>query len=371
LEDDKALPEEVIVKVAKSLVRALHYLHSNRIIHRDMKPQNILVGADGMIKLCDFGFARVMSCNTLVLTSIKGTPLYMAPELVQEQPYNHTVDLWSLGVILYELYVGQPPFFTNNFYSLMQYIVKDPVKYPPNMSTQFKSLLRGLLNKTPAQRLDWPALLEHPFVKETMEDKEMRLKNRSFTIARQRLERFDSIVFREKGGREMIRKKSEAKIPVLKPKDAHDADSSISMRTFVIVASMDYITNNRLVNIQKMEELCSSEAGALKLSNNTEAFKLIADSIKVSAITVKKNPAKAPFAMLKILNAILDVILKNSVDTTLVLQANIDRLVINLIRDIAQNKIDTTKLISELLRTLCKILQVCCVCELSLINFSF
>ena len=58
---------------------------------RDMKPQNILIGSNGMVKLCDFGFARAMSCNTMVLTSIKGTPLYMAPELVQEQPYNHTV----------------------------------------------------------------------------------------------------------------------------------------------------------------------------------------------------------------------------------------------------------------------------------------
>jgi fused-like protein len=91
LEDDQCLPEEVVQSVAKQLVRALHYLHSNRIIHRDMKPQNILIGAGGTVKLCDFGFARAMSTNTMVLTSIKGTPLYMAPELVQEQPYNHTV----------------------------------------------------------------------------------------------------------------------------------------------------------------------------------------------------------------------------------------------------------------------------------------
>lgn len=91
LEDDQCLPEDVVQSVAKQLVRALHYLHRNRIIHRDMKPQNILIGSGGVVKLCDFGFARAMSCNTMVLTSIKGTPLYMAPELVQEQPYNHTV----------------------------------------------------------------------------------------------------------------------------------------------------------------------------------------------------------------------------------------------------------------------------------------
>ncbi|KAH9690254.1 serine/threonine-protein kinase TIO [Citrus sinensis] len=147
LEDDKCLPEEQVQSIAKQLVRALHYLHSNRIIHRDMKPQNILIGAGSVVKLCDFGFARAMSANTVVLRSIKGTPLYMAPELVREQPYNHTADLWSLGVILYELFVGQPPFYTNSVYALIRHIVKDPVKYPDEMSPNFKSFLKGLLNK--------------------------------------------------------------------------------------------------------------------------------------------------------------------------------------------------------------------------------
>lgn len=162
-------------KIAKQLVQALHYLHSNRVIHRDMKPQNILVGAHGRVKLCDFGFARAMSSNTVVLTSIKGTPLYMAPELVKEQPYDLTVDLWSLGVILYELLVGQPPFYTNSIYSLVNHIVKDPVEYPANISPELRSFLQGLLRKDPRQRLSWPDLLEHPFVRETEED---RLRHR-------------------------------------------------------------------------------------------------------------------------------------------------------------------------------------------------
>ncbi|PON97482.1 GPCR kinase [Trema orientale] len=167
-------PQEFCVVTEFAQVRALHYLHSNRIIHRDMKPQNILIGAGSVIKLCDFGFARAMSTNTVVLRSIKGTPLYMAPELVREQPYNHTADLWSLGVILYELFVGQPPFYTNSVYALIRHIVKDPVKYPDNMSPNFRSFLKGLLNKVPQNRLTWPALLEHPFVKETSDELESR-----------------------------------------------------------------------------------------------------------------------------------------------------------------------------------------------------
>nr|KJB74786.1 hypothetical protein B456_012G007600 [Gossypium raimondii]KJB74787.1 hypothetical protein B456_012G007600 [Gossypium raimondii] len=185
LEDDKCLPEEQVQAIAKQLVRALHYLHSNRIIHRDMKPQNILIGAGSVVKLCDFGFARAMSTNTVVLRSIKGTPLYMAPELVREQPYNHTVDLWSLGVILYELFVGQPPFYTNSVYALIRHIVKDPVKYPDEMSASFKSFLKGLLNKVPQNRLTWPALLEHPFVKETLDEVEAREVRATTATARQ------------------------------------------------------------------------------------------------------------------------------------------------------------------------------------------
>jgi len=115
-QDDQSLPAKTVQSIAYQLVQSLYYLHSHRVIHRDMKPQNILLSANGVVKLCDFGFARTMSSNTIVLTSIKGTPLYMSPELVKEQPYDHTADLWSLGVILYELFVGQPPFYTNSIY---------------------------------------------------------------------------------------------------------------------------------------------------------------------------------------------------------------------------------------------------------------
>ncbi|KAM9440657.1 serine/threonine-protein kinase 36 isoform 1-T3 [Clarias gariepinus] len=164
LEDDGSLPESQVREIACQLVSALYYLHSHRILHRDMKPQNILLGKGGVVKLCDFGFARAMSVSTLVLTSLKGTPLYMSPELMEEKPYDHTAELWSLGCILYELHMGVPPFYTNSIYQLVQLIVKDPVKWPENMSHDCMSFLKGLLNKDPQKRLNWPDLLHHPYV---------------------------------------------------------------------------------------------------------------------------------------------------------------------------------------------------------------
>nr|XP_045223653.1 serine/threonine-protein kinase 36 isoform X4 [Macaca fascicularis] len=164
LEDDGKLPEDQVQAIAAQLVSALYYLHSHRILHRDMKPQNILLAKGGGIKLCDFGFARAMSTNTMVLTSIKGTPLYMSPELVEERPYDHTADLWSVGCILYELAVGTPPFYATSIFQLVSLILKDPVRWPSTISPCFKNFLQGLLTKDPRQRLSWPDLLHHPFI---------------------------------------------------------------------------------------------------------------------------------------------------------------------------------------------------------------
>ncbi|KAM7397868.1 hypothetical protein PAMA_005957 [Pampus argenteus] len=182
LEDDGSLPESQVLilivvsdiqymishdqhlVISISFIQALYYLHSHRILHRDMKPQNILLGKSGVVKLCDFGFARAMSVSTLVLTSIKGTPLYMSPELVEEKPYDHTADLWSLGCILYELHTGAPPFYTNSIFHLVQLIVRDSVRWPDTISDTCTNFLQGLLTKDPQKRLSWPDLLHHPFV---------------------------------------------------------------------------------------------------------------------------------------------------------------------------------------------------------------
>eukprot|EP00929_Paragymnodinium_shiwhaense_P007706 TRINITY_DN111616_c0_g1_i1.p1 TRINITY_DN111616_c0_g1~~TRINITY_DN111616_c0_g1_i1.p1 ORF type:complete len:1391 (+),score=295.62 TRINITY_DN111616_c0_g1_i1:196-4368(+) len=165
-QDDKTLPTELVKDITRQLVQALYYLHSQKIVHRDMKPQNVLIGPNNTVKLCDFGFARVMSCHTTVLHSIKGSPLYMAPELMKERPYDYRADLWSLGVICYELVVGAPPFYADSIVSLMHIVVQKPVVYPEQMPQVLKSFLQALLQKDPRQRIAWPDLLYHPFIAE-------------------------------------------------------------------------------------------------------------------------------------------------------------------------------------------------------------
>lgn len=167
LKDDGKLSEPRVQDIALQLVLALDYLHNQmRITHRDLKPQNILLFRNGRVALCDFGFARALGTGSSLHTTIKGTPLYMAPELVQERPYSFRVDLWSLGVILYELVEGVPPFFAASLVELMKQIVSSKVQLPATaaMSPSFQSFLLGLLQKDPAQRLCWPKLLSDPFL---------------------------------------------------------------------------------------------------------------------------------------------------------------------------------------------------------------
>ncbi|KAL9654808.1 hypothetical protein ABK040_008601 [Willaertia magna] len=337
LEDDERLPEDVVAKIAKQLVRALHYLHSNRIIHRDMKPQNILIGSDGSIKLCDFGFARVMSCNTMVLTSIKGTPLYMAPELVQEQPYNHTADLWSLGVILYELVVGKPPFFTNNFFSLIQFIVRDPVKYPPHISPQMKSFLRGLLNKIPKQRLDWPKLLEHPFVKETKEEKELREKQLADNYGRKRLEMFEEIIASSHS-------KDEDKSQEVKSKPR--APVKVNQQTRV----KKKIEPKRDINLSEIENAIKEENGAVTVCKNVEYLDKLSSTLKVNQATFKTKSSKSVQSALKILCKALEVAKEDDSDN--LMDCNIVSNLLSFLKEFAPAKFDTKPVVLDALTAL-------------------
>eukprot|EP00061_Rhincodon_typus_P015873 g43793.t1 len=119
----RALPEGVARRFLQQLASALQYLHERNISHLDLKPQNVLVSSRSTphLKLADFGFAQHMSPwdEKHVL---RGSPLYMAPEMVCRQQYDARVDLWSVGVILYEALFGRPPFASKSFLELEEKI---------------------------------------------------------------------------------------------------------------------------------------------------------------------------------------------------------------------------------------------------------
>ncbi|XP_035192002.1 serine/threonine-protein kinase ULK3 isoform X2 [Oxyura jamaicensis] len=164
----RLLPEKVARVFLQQLACALKFLHDHNISHLDLKPQNILLSApdNPQLKLADFGFAQYMSPwdEQHVL---RGSPLYMAPEMVCRQQYDARVDLWSVGVILYEALFGRPPFASRSFAELEEKIRSDrAIELPsrPPLSPGCRDLLRRLLERDPRQRISFEDFFAHPFV---------------------------------------------------------------------------------------------------------------------------------------------------------------------------------------------------------------
>ncbi|OEL14857.1 Serine/threonine-protein kinase AtPK2/AtPK19 [Dichanthelium oligosanthes] len=144
--------EELARIYTAEIVSAVAHLHANGIMHRDLKPENILLDADGHAMLTDFGVAKEFDENTRS-NSMCGTVEYMAPEIVQGRGHDKAADWWSVGILLFEMLTGQPPFVGGNRDKIQQKIVKEKIKLPTFLSSEVHSLLKGLLHKEAGRRL--------------------------------------------------------------------------------------------------------------------------------------------------------------------------------------------------------------------------
>ncbi|XP_026433978.1 serine/threonine-protein kinase AtPK1/AtPK6-like [Papaver somniferum] len=134
------------------IVSAVSHLHERGIVHRDLKPENILMDSDGHVMLTDFGMAKEIDESSRS-NSMCGTTEYMAPEILQSKGHNKDADWWSVGVLLYEMLTGQPPYTHANRQKLQQKIIKEKFKLPPFLTSEAHSLLKALLQKEPERRL--------------------------------------------------------------------------------------------------------------------------------------------------------------------------------------------------------------------------
>ncbi|EWC47202.1 hypothetical protein DRE_03321 [Drechslerella stenobrocha 248] len=137
------------------LLCALECLHGFNVIYRDLKPENILLDYMGHIALCDFGLCKLNMKEDDKTNTFCGTPEYIAPELLLSQGYTKTVDWWTLGVLLYEMLTGLPPFYDENTNEMYRKILQDPLVFPgPEIVPQdARDLLEKLLNRDPSKRL--------------------------------------------------------------------------------------------------------------------------------------------------------------------------------------------------------------------------
>ncbi|XP_012993908.2 cGMP-dependent protein kinase 1 isoform X1 [Esox lucius] len=144
--------EPIAVFCTACVVEAYAYLHKKGIMYRDLKPENLMLDAKGYVKLVDFGFAKELRHGDKTY-SFCGTPEYMAPEIIQNQGHDFAADFWSLGILVYELLVGSPPFSSSEPAKIYPKILDGVLKFPPYMSEGAKSVISKLCRPRPGQRL--------------------------------------------------------------------------------------------------------------------------------------------------------------------------------------------------------------------------
>ncbi|KAG8572715.1 hypothetical protein GDO81_012138, partial [Engystomops pustulosus] len=191
---DEHLPEDTIREFAVDIISGLHYIHELGMLFCDLTPRKILLDGPGTLKLTNFSFSKAEGENLEEFFSmigleenpgdngestprrnlrnrIKGSPVYAAPEIITGADFSISSDLWSLGCVLYEMFTGRPPFFSESFSELIEKIVNEDYTPPTGQfsakpSPEFQSLLIGLLQKDPLKRMSWNELLSHSFWKD-------------------------------------------------------------------------------------------------------------------------------------------------------------------------------------------------------------
>ena len=155
--------EKIAFQYFIQVVNAVYFLHENQIIHRDIKPENLLIGENNTIKLCDFGWAKNLSLKNR--SSYCGTVEYMAPEIIESENYDYSVDIWSLGILLYELLMGHSPFKDKTTKNTIVNIKLHELKFDKEISEDCKDLINKLLEVNKEKRLNIKDILTHNFVK--------------------------------------------------------------------------------------------------------------------------------------------------------------------------------------------------------------
>ena len=161
----RKISPKMAASILKDVISATYYLHHMYppIIHRDIKPENVLINSEMKAKLTDFGWSNYLNKSNMKRMTMCGTPIYLAPELVNNYGHDHRVDIWCIGVLMFELLTGQPPWIGEDVPTLKYNISNMKIRWPKNMDPDAVDLLKKTLRYNPDERISLRNMLMHPF----------------------------------------------------------------------------------------------------------------------------------------------------------------------------------------------------------------
>ena len=222
--NNKCFPSSDVAKIIKEIICAVYYLHNMDppIIHRDIKPENVLIDKNGVAKLTDFGWSNYVDSNEVRRTYC-GTPVYLAPEMIKEIGHDEHLDIWCIGILLFELLTGNVPFKGKDIDSLNNNILSLKIVWPKDISNTAKNLILKILKRDPGDRISLVDMLKHPFFKQKLNNDHLEedlikpdgVKLPPFLLSKYSSEYYDKIVlgnfYQELKGKRDLNENQEVK----------------------------------------------------------------------------------------------------------------------------------------------------------------
>ena len=198
----RRISTQVVASLMKDIISAVYFLHNMNppIIHRDIKPENVLLSEKFEAKLTDFGWSNYIQEDEK-RTTVCGTPIYLAPEIIKEQGHDEKVDLWCIGVLLFELTTGSVPFPGNDIETLESNILKLKIQWPKDINIDAKNLIMKILKLDPKARISLPEMLQHHFItkyypnaSESLIKPDENIKYKPFIVSKDDPKNWDPII---------------------------------------------------------------------------------------------------------------------------------------------------------------------------------
>jgi serine/threonine protein kinase len=285
--NNKCFSSYDVAKIIKEVICAVYYLHNMDppIIHRDIKPENVLLDKNGVAKLTDFGWSNYIDSKEIRRTYC-GTPVYLAPEMIKEIGHDEHLDIWCIGVLLFELLTGNVPFKGKDLESLNNNILSLKIAWPKDINLVAKNLILKILKPDPGERISLKDMLKHPFFRDKLNDDNLErdlikpdgVKYPPFLMSKYSIEYYDKMII----GKFLSEKKNIEKEELSKNNEnetnTKENESSTKNVESGFLNSDDTDKKSLPMNsIKSFDNFPKEDSNNLFLSSDTNSIKVFTD----------------------------------------------------------------------------------------------